>query len=124
MDGTALAAPIPSFSQEADKFGTFRASTFQLRLAHAAMSDPFFDHRSSIRSVRPARHWELDDDRKPTQRIEESRRRAQFITPIPKPKKGKGIAQAQISFDEGKGLSDDEQQYEKISIANELRHAV
>ncbi|MBA2245130.1 MAG: hypothetical protein H0W11_09235, partial [Gemmatimonadetes bacterium] len=40
----------------------------------------------------PARHWELDDDGQPTQRIIEHRRRAEFITPIPKPKKRKGGA--------------------------------
>ena len=33
----------------------------------------------------PVRHWELDDDGQPTQRIIEKRRRAKFITPIPKP---------------------------------------
>ena len=35
----------------------------------------------------PAQHWELDDDGQPTQRIIESRRGAEFITPIPKPRK-------------------------------------
>lgn len=35
----------------------------------------------------PGRHWELDADGQPTQRILEERRRASFITPIPKPKK-------------------------------------
>ena len=39
---------------------------------------------------RPARHWELDKQGQPTQQIIESRRRAEFITPIPKPKKRKG----------------------------------
>jgi len=33
----------------------------------------------------PQRHWELDDQGQPTQQIAESRRRAEFITPIPKP---------------------------------------
>ncbi len=40
----------------------------------------------------PARHWELDEQGQPTQRIIESRRRAEFITPIPKPRKHKGSA--------------------------------
>ena len=35
----------------------------------------------------PGRHWELDDSGQPTNRIIDSRRRAEFITPIPKPKK-------------------------------------
>ena len=39
----------------------------------------------------PGRHWELDGTGQPTQQIVETRRRAEFITPIPKAKKG-GIA--------------------------------
>lgn len=37
----------------------------------------------------PARHWELDEKGQPTQKIIASRRRAEFITPIPKAKKTK-----------------------------------
>ena len=40
----------------------------------------------------PSRYWELDETSQPTQRIIEGRRPAQFITPIPKPKKQKGAA--------------------------------
>lgn len=60
----------------------------------------------------PKRHWELDGQGQPTQQIIEKRRRAEFITPIPKPKKRKGsvAAQADIVFDEGKGLSTAQQQ--------------
>jgi len=71
----------------------------------------------------PVRHWELDDQGQPTQRIIESRRRAEFITPIPKPKKRKGSGEQQrLVFDEGKGLSTQDQQYDVTSIINELRH--
>ena len=35
----------------------------------------------------PARHWELDKSGQPTDQILASRRTAEFITPIPKPKK-------------------------------------
>ncbi|MDP3284066.1 MAG: DEAD/DEAH box helicase family protein, partial [Desulfobacterales bacterium] len=73
----------------------------------------------------PARYWELDEHGQPTQRIIESRRRAEFITPIPKPRKRKGAAeQQQFIFDEGKGLSSKEQQYDPTPIINELRHHV
>ncbi|MFW6019518.1 MAG: hypothetical protein ACOCPM_02965 [Bacteroidales bacterium] len=37
----------------------------------------------------PSRHWELDENGQPTQHIIEQRRRAEFITPIPKPRKRK-----------------------------------
>ena len=86
-------------------------------------SNPFFDHpilNSPYR--RPVRHWELDDQGQPTQQIIEARRRAEFITPIPKPKKRKaGNLQGEIVFDEGKGLSTAKQQYDPTSIINEVR---
>ncbi|MFA7233198.1 MAG: DEAD/DEAH box helicase family protein [Terrimicrobiaceae bacterium] len=90
------------------------------------MSNPFFDHPIlNSPYERPARHWELDGHGQPTQQILESRRRADFITPIPKPRKRKGVvAQQQIVFDEGKGLSSTDQQYDPTSIINELRSHV
>lgn len=70
----------------------------------------------------PARYWELDDDGQPTQRIIEKRRSAKFITPIPKPKKRKGLQkQLSLLLDEGKGLSTQEQQYDPTPIINALR---
>lgn len=87
------------------------------------MSNPFFD-RPILNSpyASPARHWELDEQGQPTQKILETRRRAEFITPIPKPKKRKrAAAQGEIVFDEGKGLSTKEQQYDPTSIINEVR---
>jgi type III restriction enzyme len=70
----------------------------------------------------PVRHWELDDTGQPTQKILETRRRAEFITPIPKPRKRKGSAeQASLLFDEGKGLSTDAQQYDHTAIINGVR---
>lgn len=57
----------------------------------------------------PKQHWELDDQGQPTQQIIEHRRRAEYITPIPKPKKRKGKNKQQdLVFDEGKGLSTQE----------------
>src|ERR1039458_2236981 len=72
------------------------------------MSNPFFDHPIlNSPYVRPLRYWELDADGQPTQKIIETRRRAEFITPIPKPKTRKGSAdQQKMVFDEGRGLSD------------------
>ena len=87
------------------------------------MSNPFFDHPilNSPYEV-PSRYWELDAQGQPTQEIVPSRRRAEFITPIPKPKKRKRAAtQREIVFEEGKGLSTKEQQYDLTSIINEVR---
>ena len=89
------------------------------------MSNPFFE-RPILNSPYeyPRRHWELVEGQ-PTQKTIESRRRAEFITPIPKPKKRKASAeQQQIIFDEGKALSTKEQQYDQTWIINQLRQQV
>ncbi|MCZ6854902.1 MAG: DEAD/DEAH box helicase family protein, partial [Gammaproteobacteria bacterium] len=73
----------------------------------------------------PARYWELDDQGQPTQQIIERRRRAEFITPIPKPRKRKGsVEQQAIVFDEGQGLSTQEQLYDHTAIINNVRQQV
>jgi type III restriction enzyme len=89
------------------------------------MSNPFFD-RPILNSPYeyPSRHWELDETGQPTQRIIDSRRSAKFVTPIPKPKKKKAASQKGFVFDEGKGLSTAEQQYDPTSIINEVRSHV
>ena len=88
------------------------------------MSNPFFDH-PIINSpyARPERHWELDADGQPTQRVMEERRRAQFVTPVPAPKKKKKASakQDEMVFGDELGLSDAKQQYEQTSIINEVR---
>jgi type III restriction enzyme len=90
------------------------------------MADAFFEHPILNSPYEcPGRHWELDSTGQPTQRILERRRRAEFITPIPKPKKRKKSAQQEeLIFDEGKGLSTKDQQYDPTSIINEVRQNV
>ncbi len=88
--------------------------------------NPFFE-RPILNSPYeyPKRYWELDPSGQPTQQIIETRRRAEFITPIPKPRKrkDKGIQQ-KIVFDEGEGLSTQEQQYDHTAIINAVRQQV
>jgi len=73
----------------------------------------------------PARHWELDADGQPTQRVIERRRGAEFITPIPKPRKRKQSGQqAAMVLDEGKGLSTGDQQYDTTGNINLVRNYV
>jgi len=89
------------------------------------MSNPFFDHPIlNSPYERPTRHWELDAEGQPTQKIIETRRRADFVTPIPKPRKRRSSTQGEMVFNEGKGLSTREQQYELTSIINDLRQYV
>jgi len=90
------------------------------------MSNPFFD-QPILNSpyARPARHWELDSSGQPTQVIVESRRQADFITPIPKPRLQRGAAdQAALVFDEGQGLSTEKQQYDHTAVINAVREEV
>jgi len=91
------------------------------------MSNPFFDHPILNSPYEyPGRHWELDPSGQPTQKVIEKRRRAEFITPIPKPKKRKRVqpAQDELVLDEGKGISSKGQQYDLTSIINEVRSHV
>jgi type III restriction enzyme len=70
----------------------------------------------------PVLHWELDKTGQPTQKIIETRRPAEFITPIPKPKKQKGAQQQEaLLFDET--LSTQAQQYHS-AIINSVRTEV
>jgi len=89
--------------------------------------NPFFEHPVLNSPYEyPARHWELDDQGQPTQKTLERRRPAEFITPIPKPRKRKGsvVEQEQFVLDEGKGLSTEDQQYDPTSVINNLRRHV
>ena len=88
------------------------------------MNNRFFEHPILNSPYDyPGRHWELDASGQPTQQILDFRRHAEFITPIPKPRKRKGAAeQQQMVFDEGKGLSTDEQQYHAAIINGVRQH--
>ena len=90
------------------------------------MTNPFFDHPILNSPYEcPHRHWELDSQGQPTQQVLDRRRRAEFITPIPKPKKRKNSPrQIEMVFDEGRGLSRNEQRYDPTSIINEVRQHV
>jgi type III restriction enzyme len=71
----------------------------------------------------PSRHWELVDGQ-PTQQITPRRRRAEFLSPIPKPKKQKGAAdQKDLAFGDEEGISTKEQRYDH-AIINAVRQEV
>ena len=90
------------------------------------MENSFYEHPILNSPYKPpVKHWELDDQGQPTQRKIESRRSAEFITPIPKPRKRRAAkSQQQFVFDEGKGLSTQEQQYDVTAMVNEIRRHV
>jgi type III restriction enzyme len=91
-----------------------------------AMADPFFEKPIlNTPYAYPSRHWELDTTGQPTQKIVESRRSSDFITPIPKAKKRTGAAEQKgLVFDEGKGLSTDDQRYAHTALINSVRREV
>ena len=73
----------------------------------------------------PARHWELDDEGQPTNRIIDGRRAAKFVTPVPAPRRRRGAsAQKQLVLDEGEGLSSEALQYDPMPIIASLRRQV
>jgi type III restriction enzyme len=69
----------------------------------------------------PARHWELIDSQ-PTNRILESRRSCEYITPVPMPKKRRAArGQKDFNLGDASGLSTEEQEYNPRPIINEIR---
>jgi hypothetical protein len=85
------------------------------------MSERFFE-RPILNSPYeyPQQHWELDEKGQPTNRIIETRRRSDLITPVPKPKKRRQARadQSQMLFGD---LSTEEQEYNPTPIINEVR---
>jgi type III restriction enzyme len=73
----------------------------------------------------PTRHWELDDQGQPTQGLIGKRRPADFVTPIPKPRKRKSalVQQVLIPSDDAE-ISTQAQQYDPTSIINRARSLV
>lgn len=88
------------------------------------MSDAFFSSPILNSPYEyPASHWELDGSGQPTGRVVDRRRSAEFITPIPKPKKQRR-GQRELILDEGAGISTEAQQYDPTPIINELRRRI
>ena len=92
------------------------------------MSEPFFDKPilNSPYAI-PTKHWELDENGQPTHRIKDTRRLADFVTPIPLPKrrrKGEKRSedeQEELLMGDSAGLSTRERRYQENQDINELR---
>jgi type III restriction enzyme len=71
----------------------------------------------------PGRHWQLDENGQPTGCVVDARRRADFITPIPKPRKKR--AQQELGYEEAEEISAGDQRYRKTAnLINEVRALV
>ena len=71
----------------------------------------------------PDRHWELDPTGQPTNRCVNGRRRAEFITPVPKPQNSPSN-QTGLELGDPTGVSTETQKYDPIPIINDLRAQV
>ncbi|MBX2997174.1 MAG: DEAD/DEAH box helicase family protein [Caldilineaceae bacterium] len=97
------------------------------------MTENFFD-KPILNSpyAYPERHWELDDDGQPTNRIMDYRRPARFVTPVPKPKKRKaraskpadGDVQLGLMLQDENQINTEEQVYDPIPVINRIRAEV
>jgi type III restriction enzyme len=76
--------------------------------------------------VYPSRHWELDPDGQPTNRIIERRRTADFVTPVPKPKKRKKSEARQLGMTFGEGFLEEESglEYNPTEFIQAMRQQV
>ena len=88
------------------------------------MSEQFFDNPILNSPYHyPVKHWELDDSGQPTGQLIDKRRSADFITPVPKPKKRKNT-QLQL-LDSQQGFTDDQgNQYDPTKFIKEVREQV
>ena len=68
----------------------------------------------------PSSYWELDDDRRPTGRKKAGRRPAEYVTPVPAPKKS---AQTRLTLAEERKDSSG-QEYDPMPVINEVRRHV
>ena len=94
-----------------------------MREAEPPMPDSFFT-QPIINSPYeyPTRHWELDAEGQPTHRLIDRRRRAEFVTPIPKARTRKAPgAQDALEFGDRTGVATKAQGYDPTPIINELR---
>lgn len=90
------------------------------------MSQEFFE-RPILNSPYeyPAEHWEIDESGQPTQRVIPKRRPAEFLTPIPKPRRQSGAGQqVSLNYGDDKGISTERQRYEHAAIINGVREQV
>ena len=72
----------------------------------------------------PARHWELDENRQPTNKVVDRRRTVSFITPIPAARKRRA-AQSELGLDDARtAAAEDGQQYELMRMIESVRHSV
>jgi len=71
----------------------------------------------------PGKHWELDDDGRPTDTVIFKRRRSDLISAMPKPKSVKGGKQSELELSTA-GLEGQDMAYNVTEFVNEMRSQV
>jgi hypothetical protein len=116
-EGTAIGSDGGGYPQAHPRYlsvGWTKSPTPSTRRDGAAHGRELFE-RPILNSpcAYPGRHWELDAERQPTNRIIEARPRCELITPVPKPQRRRRIAeQGELRLRDGDGLSGADQQYD------------
>ena len=88
-------------------------------------SNAFYDHPILNSPYEyPTRHWELDGDNRPTNRVTDSRRPSSYVSPIPKPRRTGGKQLELVADETAKKLGSDNQQYDSTEFINGVRRAV
>ena len=72
----------------------------------------------------PARHWELDESNRPTNRIVDTRRPSAYVSPIPKPRKRQAQQLTLVADETAKAVASGDQQYDLTRFINGVRQAV
>jgi len=73
----------------------------------------------------PSRHWELDGEGQPTQRIVETRRDTRYVSPIPRALRQTGPQpQNRLTFGEGDGFTAAGQAFDPTPLIREVRSLV
>ena len=73
---------------------------------------------------RPGRHWELDEDNRPTNRVVDGRRPSAYVSPIPAPRKRRARQLALVADETAAAVGTADQQYDLTAFVNGLRRAV
>ena len=72
----------------------------------------------------PARHWELDESNRPTNRIVDTRRPSAYVSPIPQPRKRQAQQLALVTVETAKAVASGDQPYDLTRFINGVRQAV
>jgi type III restriction enzyme len=89
--------------------------------------NPFFDHPILNSPYKcPNRHWELDENNMPTQTINNSRRDASFVTPIPisRRQRNQNSANLHNTNSTSRSISSEAQEYRLSELIDELRYHI